>query len=462
MTTLRTVCAALAAIGVAALVASCGRAPLPGREPEPNLAAIRAVTWTNTAQELAGVPRESVDTQASMSGFGTSAWGGATSALAGNLVLSAVWTTEAVTVAGQSARSGAIVWRRHLPTGPDGYAECVDDTGGPFFTCKVATGTDRATIWVIADRTGAVRTKIPVQPETSAGMSGDDLYLATFKPAKKDTRLDVTLERRSWSSGHTAWRQKASFAIDGWGHDGGQGFDIGKDRVAAYSASWQVIVDRATGRLLDRADQGRWEHELSDGLRVVIDSGDGTSRTVQATLFASDGRPIAETTESTYPDPFEIDGDRVVVGRHVLNRSTGHVDFSAPRRHIVVAVADRGRIAVVEPEDSQSAAQRAQVELYDLDTGKHQGTVRVARDLPVDVAAGGFGAVWVVQNYDAKTDTMLPATLRVIDVRKAAVAATIPLGKASGDPMDSPTILRTPVGAVVTGAGAVRGFVTER
>ena len=453
-------CSLIALVGL--ILSACGTASVPGSVAEPDLATARRVTWINTAQELAGTPATSRATKAAIYGFGDSGYGGATSVASGDLVLSAVSTDRAVTVVGQSAKTGDIRWRRHLPvkTRGKGYAECDDDNGGPFFACKVVNGTKQATLWMMSDRTGAVRTKIPVKPDVSFGMSGDDLYLATFRPVHKDTRLDVSVERRSWTGGSTQWRRKTSFSIEGWGHDGSSGFLIGADRVVAFSASWEVILDRETGRLLERSDSGRYEYELKGGGRVVVDSGDGTSDSVQVTIFAADGRPIADATETTYPEPYEVEPDRVVTGRHIISAGTGRVVFVSPRRTKIIAVADSGRVAITEPEEIEFAQNEIPLTAYDVATGKRTGAFALKGNWSGDAVTGGAGVAKVVQHYDDKSDKTLPPTIHVIDVRKPGEVAVIRLGKKRGE-YDTPTLVRTRYGVAVTGAGAVRGLVAR-
>ncbi|MFL6091034.1 MAG: hypothetical protein ACJ71Z_12940 [Aeromicrobium sp.] len=441
-----------------AVTAACGPVKTPGHPAEPDLATLRHVTWSNTAQELAGVPATSERTKASLYGFGDSALGGPISVVSGDIVISGVQTERAVIVAGQSAKTGKILWRRSLPTGKDGYAECYDDDHGPMFVCKVSVGEKQVTtLWVIADRTGAVRRKIPIESVSALGLSGDELYLATFRPAKGDKRLDVVVTRRSLMGTTTAWTRKTSFAIEGWGHDGSQGFDIGRDRVSAYSASWQVIVDRATGRLLDRSDEGRWEDQLPRGGRVVLDSGDGTRSRVDVTLFSPDGRPLADLREETYPQPQEVAHDRLVLGRHLVSLATGRVVFTAPRKRTIAAVVDKGRVAVVEPIEFSEG--RFPLAMYDTGTGRKLGALTVAGDWTGQTAAGGHGVVKLVQHYDKKSE-MSRATANVIDVRTAKQVAVIRLGKPTAD-YEFPTVVDTPAGIAITGGGAVRGLVAR-
>lgn len=450
-----------AAVLVLAGIAGCDAPKSPVQKADPDFATIHGVAWTNSAQDLAGVAATSKDKKATMYGFGDSILGGPTSVVSGNLVMSGVWTDRAVTIAGQDAKTGAIRWRLHLPTKRDGFAECNDDDHGPVFVCKVSVGPKQAsTLWVVADRTGAVRTKIPVDPGTAYGVSGDELYLATFKPAKKDTRLDVVVKRRSLMGSRVAWIRKTSFAIEGWGHDGPQAFDIGRDRVVAYSGSWQVIVDRRTGRLLERSDQGRWEYELTNGGRVVLDSGDATSANVDVTLFSPDGRPLADLREETYPDPEEVEHQRLIIGRHLVSVGTGRAVFTAPKGQAIVAVVDGGRVAVAEPVDFESESGRVPLTSYDIASGKKLGVLSLKGEWTNQTVAGGKGIIKVLQHYDNKADKTLPPTVQVVDARRAKVLATIRLGRKPGN-YDYPTLVRTPNGVAVTGAGGVRGLVAR-
>jgi hypothetical protein len=432
------------------VLAGCGPK---GRQPDPDLSTARTVAWTNTAKELSGGLRG-----ARLYGFGGGAMGGETSAASGALVLSGAWTDRVVVIAAQSAKTGEIVWRRTLPTGADGWADCADDDeSGPVFVCKIGKPKSAA-LWVMADRTGAVRKKIPVKPGTVFGVSGDDLYLAAFTPNRKGTTLNVDVERRSWASGKTLWTQKASFAIEGWGHDGDTGFEFGRDRVLAYSAAWQVILDKPSGRLLDRSDQGRWESELGNGGRVVLDSGDGTSDRVRVTLFSPDGRPIAELTDATYPAPYEADPDRLVIGRRIVSLATGRTAFAAPKHTRIIAVAAGGRLAVVEPEEFEFRKNRIPLTVYDVATGKKSGSVALRGNVSDVEIAGGNGVVKVVGHYDDKTDDTLPSTLEIFDVRNPARVTTVSIGKKSQEPQWV-TLVKTSAGFAATGGGAVRGFV---
>lgn len=442
---------------VCVLVAVCSALVACGPErgaPDPDLSTARKVAWTNTAKELSGGKAK-----ATIYGFGDAGMGGPTSVASGDLVLSGTWTDRAATIAAQDAASGRIAWRRDLPIGKDGYADCKDDETGPFFACLIGRPKS-ASLWVIADRTGAVRKRVAVEQGTAFGIAGDDLYLATFKPAAKATKLNVKVERRSWPTGRTAWRQRTSFTIDGWGHDGSQGFEIGANRVVAYSASWQVIVDKLTGRLLDRSDQGRWESELSNGGRVVVDSGDGSADNVRVTVFSPDGRPISETTEGQYPLPYETDPDRLVIGRRIVSLSNGRTLFTAPKRTRIIAVADGGRRAVVEPEEFEFAKNRIPLTVYDTSTGKKAGSVALVGNVSGETIFGGNGIVKVIDHYDDKTDTSLPSTLEVIDVRKPGSVASVSLGRRPVE-FGSPTLVKTSAGFAVTDPRAVRGFVAN-
>lgn len=450
-----------AAVLMLAGIAGCDAPKSPVQKADPDFATIHGIAWSNNARQLAGVAATSKTKKATMYGFGDSILGGPTSVVSGDIVMSGVWTDRAVTIAGQDAKTGTIRWRLHLPTKRDGFAECNDDDHGPVFVCKVSVGPKQAsTLWVVADRTGAVRSKIPVDSDMAYGVSGDELYLATFKPAKKDTRLNVVITRRSLMGSRVAWTRKTSFAIEAWGHDGPQAFDIGKDRIVAYSGSWQVIVDRRTGRLLERSDQGRWEYELTNGGRVVLDSGDGTSEYVDVTLFSSDGRPLADLREEIYPDPQEVEHQRLIIGRHLLSLATGRTVFTAPKGQTILAVLDRGRVAVAEPADFESESGRVPLTSYDTATGKKLGVVSLKGEWTNQTLAGGKGIIKVLQHYDSKADKTLPPTVQVIDARRARVLATIRLGKKPGN-YDYPTLARTPHGVVVTGAGGVRGLVAR-
>lgn len=433
------------------VLAGCGPE---ARKPDPDLSSARTVTWTKTAKEISGgLPG------ARLYGFGDGGVGGEASTASGDLVFSGAWTDRVVVIAALSARTGAIVWRRTLPIGADGWADCADDEDGPVFACKIGRPKS-AVLWVMADRTGAVRKKIKVDPGTVFGVSGDDLYLAGFMPNRKSTTLNVGVERRSWASGKTLWKQKTSFAIDGWGHDGAAGFEFGRSRVIAYSAAWQVILDKPSGRLLDRSDQGRWESELKNGGRVVLDSGDGTSNRVQVTLFSPDDRPIAELKSATYPASFEVDPDRIVIGRSIVSLSTGRTAFTAPKRTRIIAVAASSRLAVVEPEEFEFAKNRIPLAIYDTSTGKKVRSVALKGNVSDTEITGGNGVVKVVGHYDDKTNDTLPSTVEIFDVRKPNPVTTVSIGTRSQE-MQWVTLAKTSVGFVATGGGAVRGFVAS-
>jgi hypothetical protein len=444
---LRALCAFVVACWV---LAGCG--PDAG-EPDPDLSSARTVAWTNTAKELSGGL-----SKAKLYGFGGDDMGGATSVASGDLVLSGAWTDRVVVIAAQSAKTGEIVWRRTLPTGKNGWADCADDDkGGPVFACKIG-GPTSAALWIMADRTGAVRKKLLIKPETAFGLSGDDVYLAGFSPNRENTTLHVDVERRSWATGKTLWTQETSFAIDGWGHDGDTGFEFGRNRVVAFSAAWQVILDKASGRLLDRSDQGRWESELSNGGRVVLDSGDGTSEHVRVTLFSPDGRPIAEVKSAVYPAPYEVDPDRIVIGRRILSLATGRTVFEAPKRTHIVAVASAGRLAVVEPDEFEFRKNRIPLTIHDTSTGKKTGTVALKGNVSETELTGGNGVVKLVGHYDDRSDETLPSTLEIFDVRKPTAVQTVRVGQ-RGQELQWVTLVKTSAGFAATGGGAVRGFV---
>ncbi len=452
------VCAS--AVLAASLAACSGPKESPGSEPEPDLASIRAVSWTKTAHELAGVPKGTEFTEIQGFGPGSQAIGGPASSVSGDLILTSARKPGTVTVAALSPRTGAVVWRRQLRVTEDGYADCRDDGGGPSFVCKVVDGPENAYVRIFADRSGKARTaRIPVDRVADVGIAGPDVYLATFKPAEGDTRLKVVVERRPWKSSRPIWKRETSFAIEGWGHDGDAGFLFGNNRIVAYSANWQVVLDRPTGRLLDRSDQGRWEQPLARGRRLVVDSGDGSTEQVTVTLFAPDGRPIAETRESLYPIPLELTGSRVVVGRRVLSVATGRTVFAAPKGHRIVAVA--GGRALVEPDElGDEPAKHVPFTVYDVESGRQTGSFAARGDSSGDTVAGGDGVLKVTQSYDDESGENLPPRLYVIDARKPGVVATIDLDPVN-DFFGSPTFALTRFGAVVTSSAAIRGLVAR-
>ena len=55
---------------------------------------------------------------------------------------------------------------------------------------------------------------------------------------------------------------------------------------------------------------------------------------------------------------------------------------------------------------------------------------------------------------------MVPPTLYVIDLEKPGLAASVDLGWTL-DVFDSPTLVRTPAGAAVTGPTGVKGLVVR-
>ncbi|MGH3474554.1 MAG: hypothetical protein ACRDOT_06535, partial [Aeromicrobium sp.] len=313
--------------------------------PEPDLSTVREAAWTVTAEEIAGAKGATMST---IGGFQS-----VDSVASGGLVVSAADSKKKLTLAGIDAKSGEIAWRRDLPLQEDFGAYCQDDDGGPLVVCSVHDFDAKAQeIVFVDDRTGKIGKRIELESEESWAVSGDQLYLTSFRPKENDGRLDVVIERRSVSTGKSAWRQETSFAIEGWGHDGGQGLDIGAQRVAAYSASWEVIVDRRTGRLLNRVDDGRFEQSLGGGGWLVTDSGDGTENEATATLFDPSGQPVAEDRTSAFLGPDHDDHRLVSIGRHLREQATGRSLFEAPMGQQILAFTDEGRAVVTEPAGS--------------------------------------------------------------------------------------------------------------
>ena len=287
---------AVACLATLVLLTGCTSGDEDGPPPEPDLSTVREAAWSVTAEQIAG---EKGATMATIGGFQS-----VDSVNSGGLVVSAADSEKKLTVAGIDAKSGEIAWRRVLPLTEDFGANCQDDDGGPLVVCAVHDFDAKTQeIVLIDDRTGKIRKRLEIDSEQSFAVSGDQLYLTSFLPKEKDARLDVEVERRSIKTGKVAWRQESAFAIEGWGHDGGQGLDIGAQRVAAYSASWEVIVDRRTGRMLNRSDDGRFEQSLSGGGWLVTDSGDGTDDESVATLFDPSGEPVAEDLTSAFSGP---------------------------------------------------------------------------------------------------------------------------------------------------------------
>ena len=224
-----TITRAAAALVVSVLLTACTT----GGDDEPksalDLSTVRDAAWTVTADKIAGAKDARMGT---IGGFLS-----VNSVTAGNLVVSAVSSRKALTLAGIDAASGKIAWRRVLQTSDDWWS-CEEDAGGANVACAISDAkSKKAELSVIDLRTGNVRKTVGIDSDQSFAIDGNDVYLTTFTPADKESRLDVTAERRSWTTGKPVWSAETSFAIEGWGHDGGQGFSIGSSRVIAYSAS---------------------------------------------------------------------------------------------------------------------------------------------------------------------------------------------------------------------------------
>ena len=424
-----------------------------GPKPEPDLSSVREAAWTVTAEEIAGAKG------ATMATIGGSQ--SVDSVASGGLVVSAVDSKKKLTLAGIDAASGEIAWRRELPLTEDYASTCQDDRGGPLVACSVIDFDAKTQeVVFIDDRTGKIRKRVEIDSDQSFAISGDQLYLTSFLPGgKDDQRLDVTIERRWTSTGKVAWRQETTFAIEGWGHDGAQGLDLGAQRVAAYSASWEVVVDRRTGRLLTRADDGRFEQSLRGGGWLVTDTGDGTEEEVRATLFDPSGEPVAEDRTSAFHWPDLSDHRLVPVGRHLREQATGRSLFEAPKGQQILEFADEGRAVVTEPAGSDHGdEEELTYQVWGADPAKRRGTVNVHADELTDSLGSGPGLLLITTRYDEKAEKAEPSKLHVVDTAKGSLAATIDLGW-TVDVFDRPTAIRTRAGAAVTGGGGVKGFV---
>ena len=420
---------------------------------DPDLSTLRTAAWSKSAEEISG---DQDAWMGSIGGFET-----VDSVVSGGLVVSAVNSRKNLTVVGLRAKTGKVVWKRVFPVDPDGYTACEDDHGGPLVACSVSgPDPDAKTkeLTVIDDRTGKVRKTLQIGARESFGLRGDQLYLTSFTPRDKDQRLEVTIERRSWSTGKVAWREKTAFPIDGWGHDGGQGFDIGAHRVAAYSASWQVVVDRRTGRLLARADQGRYEESLPGGGWLVTDTGDGSEDLVTQTLFAPSGKAIAEDQEPTYYWSIHDDDDLVTTGRHLRRQSNGKVVFRVPKGQQIAAVVEGGKAVVAQPAGGEGEDRSLPFQVWDVTSGKHRGTVKVPVDWSNASIGGGAGFLVAADRFDDKGEKPLASVLYVVDTKKPSIAATIDLGWKI-DSIAGTTVIHTPAGAAATGPTGVKGFV---
>jgi hypothetical protein len=438
------------------LLAACTTADQDKPKPDPglNLSTIRAAAWTVTAQDISGAKDATMSTIGGFQSFDSVATGG--------LVVSAVDSKKTLTLAGIDAKSGSIAWRRVLPLKEDYGSSCADDDRGPLIACSVIDSKGKTQeLTIIDDRTGKVRKQLEIGVDQTFDIEGDQLYLTSFVPADKDKRLDVTIERRSWSTGTMSWREKTAFAIEGWGHDGGQGFIIGSTRVAAYSASWEVVVDRNTGHLLSRADAGRYEQSLRGGGWLVIDSGDGTGEDVTTTLFTPSGDPVAEDHHTAY-NWAALDDDRFVsTGRRVREQSTGRSVFEAPQGQQVAELADAGRVVLTEPVGGEHGNDHTlSYQVWDTKTGDRRGIADAPGDWMSDILGGGRGVLLVADRYDEKANEALPSTLHVIDTRKPGLAASIDLGWKT-DGIGSPTLISTRAGAAVTGPTGVKGLVVR-
>ena len=419
---------------------------------EPDLSTVREAAWTVTAEEIAGAKGATMST---IGGFQS-----VDSVASGGLVISAADSTKKLTLAGIDATSGEIAWRRAIPLQEDFGAYCQDDDGGRNVVCAVHDFEAKTQeLVVVDDGTGTIRKRVELEAEESFAVSRDQLYLTTFRPEEDDSRLDVVVERRAMESGKSAWRQETSFAIEGWGHDGAQGLDVGAQRVAAYSASWEVIVDRRTGRLLNRVDDGRFEQSLGGGGWLVTDSGDGTENEATATLFDPTGQPVAEDRTSAFLWPDHDDHRLVSIGRHLREQATGRSLFEAPEGQQILAFADQGRAIVTEPAGSAHGEdEELSFQVWGADPAKRRGTVNVQADELSDSLGSGEGVLLVTTRYDEDTDKPVPSSLHVVDAGKGSLVATIDLGW-TVDIFDRPTVIRTRAGAAVTGGGGVKGFV---
>jgi hypothetical protein len=420
--------------------------------PEPDLSTIREAAWTVTAEAIAGAKGATMST---IGGFQS-----VDSVASGGLVISAADSTKKLTLVGIDAKLGEIAWRRALPLQENFGAYCQDDDGGWNVVCSVHDFDAKTQeLIVVDDRTGTIRKRVELEAEESFAVSGDQLYLTSFRPKENDGRLDVVIERRSMSTGKPAWRQETSFAIEGWGHDGAQGLDIGAQRVAAYSASWEVIVDRRTGRLLNRVDDGRFEQSLGGGGWLVTDSGDGTENEATATLFDPSGQPVAEDRTSAFLWPDHDDHRLVSIGRHLREQATGRSLFEAPKGQQILAFTAGGRSIVTEPAGSAHGEdEKLSFQVWGANPAKRRGTVNVQADELSDSLGSGAGVLLVTTRYDEKADKPVPSSLHVVDTGKARLVTTIDLGW-TVEIFDRPTAIRTRAGAAVTGGGGVKGFV---
>ncbi len=443
---------AAACLASLVVLAGCTSGDEDGPAPEPDLSTVREAAWTVTAEEIAGAKGATMST---IGGFQS-----VDSVASGGLVISAADSPKKLTLAGIDATSGEIAWRRALPLQEDLGAYCQDDDGGRNVVCSVHDFEARTQELVLVDdRTGTIRKRVELEAEESFAVSGDQLYLTSFRPKENDGRLDVVVERRSMETGKAAWRQETSFAIEGWGHDGAQGLDIGAQRVAAYSASWEVIVDRGTGRLLNRVDDGRFEQSLGGGGWLVTDSGDGTENEATATLFDPSGQPVAEDRTSAFLWPDHDDHRLVSIGRHLREQATGRSLFEAPEGQQILAFTDGGRSIVTEPAASAHGEdEELSYQVWGADPAKRRGTVNVQADELSDSIGSGAGVLLVTTRYDEGADKPVPSSLHVVDAGKGSLVATIDLGW-TVDIFDRPTVIRTRAGAAVTGGGGVKGFV---
>ena len=443
---------AVTCLATLVLLTGCTSGDEDGPPPGPDLSTVREAAWTVTADQIAGAKGATMST---IGGFMS-----VDSVASGGLVVSAADSKKKLTLAGIDAKSGEIAWRRALSLAEDFAANCQDDDGGPLVVCAVHDFDAKTQELVLVDdSTGKLRKRLEIESDLSYAVSGDQLYLTSFRPEDDDQILEVTVERRSTSTGKTAWRQQTAFAIEGWGHDGAQGLDIGAERVGAYSASWEVVVDRRTGRLLTRADDGRFEQSLHGGGWLVTDSGDGTEEEVTATLFDPAGEPVAEDRLSAFLWPDHDDHRLVAIGRHLREQATGRSLFEAPKDQQVLQFTDAGRALVTEPAGGeQGEDEELSYQVWGADPAKRRGTLSVRADELSDSLGSGKGVLLVTTRYDEEADKPVPSSLHIVDTSKGSLVATIDLGW-TVDIFDRPTAIRTSAGAAITGGGGVKGFV---
>lgn len=422
-----------------------------------DLSRVRNISWTATAQHIAE------DGSAQMSPIGD--FDSYDSVASGSTLVTSAQTSGMLTVAGLSAKSGRIQWRRRLELSSQYGSQCVDDDGGPVVACRVDARDGSAALTVIDEKTGAVRSTAAMPKALTFTVRGDDLYTAEYDASTIDETgvLNAVIERRSLSTMKKRWRSEIRIPLENWGHDGGESIEVGANRIVASSGPIEVVVDKSSGEELSKPTLGTdglpntaFETPLLTGGWTRSRQGMPSESGVQINALYSPRGELLATETSDGTSTGEIDGSLVIVGNHLYSASTGQQVFTSLQGDDILASYGSGAYVYTARGDEP------RVTVWNGNTGRRRGSFTVPGYVQGgDIVMNRQGAAALVLVESQRNDDMGPYVLNVVDPAGATISRSIPL-PITREGVGAASMALTSAGAVITSQRVVLGFVAGR